>query len=352
MAYSYCWCCTGSVFYLGTNAANVGGNLCIHRVNNDLSSIASSEVLEITSSSVCDEIEADSDGNIYASQSAYLAKFDADLNEQWQVTALALDVNAIAVDSTNGWVYAGGHPFNTSNPQIRKYDLDGTEITTGSWPVNLGVDVASGTLVVWSLAIDSSGTLWVGHGAKNSTGSPSLTNLDTDGSIIDDFQPFDDIGGTPLNYQYPRRIIFDSSGNMYVALTPGWKQPSTKLDTIKKLDSSITELWGAQSDSSGQDGFDVHLFDGESKVALSCNASSSNDTLKVYNASTGAELWGDNYPTVRRMSSDADGNLYTAIQDTSTSSGTPKTVCVKYNSSGSMLAELDYGDWAQGLKVV
>ena len=307
------WCCGG-----GGKLYVIDNGWDIHQVSKDLATVVSSASLP---ASATGHIDFDAAGNVIVANGQYLLSYTPSLGGvNWsQLYTDFTQFNDIAIDLSNGWIYAACHPGTGGAPNIkgvRKFNLsDGSEIATGGWPYDLGTQ-SSGfpSAIAWSVAIDSNGDVWVGHYTKSSAGNPTLTKLSSAGSFIADYQPFSVSSGTGPQYEHPAALAIDSSNNVYCALS---RLGTLFTNHLVKLNSSGVKQWGATPDASGNLGDDVFLFDNETKVVVSCNVNGSpNNTVYAYN-SAGSLLWGDN--TNRDMNGicrDEDDNLYVAIQDT------------------------------------
>ena len=273
-------------------------------------------------------------GNVYIGKnSGFIMRIRCDTFEQiWSTSGLGFAVNTLEVDNATGHMYVGG------DGALKKFNMsDGTEITNPSppWPVDFGTAVGGGNVDVRSVAIaPDTGNIWVGHQTVND-GSlyPSLSELDTDGAVLNQYQPFEPDTATANKFQVPYDIVFDSSGDMYVALTPVQLSGGSLLHPhIMKLNNAGTELWRATPDSISQHGNAITLYDGGNKVAVGTVqvGGSSNDTVYAYDASSGSLQWSDfaDVTVIRSMSTDSDGAIYAG------GAGTTFGEVYKYDSAG------------------
>lgn len=96
-------------------------------------------------------LAVDSSDNIYVvglknTGNGTLKKYNSAGTLQWSADHGA-DTRAIALDEANGFVYIGGTRFDGYG--VRKYTLDGTQITTGGWPWAVPSGVTVNALAIY-----------------------------------------------------------------------------------------------------------------------------------------------------------------------------------------------------------
>lgn len=190
--------------------------------------------------------------------------------------------------------------------KVRKIDLsDGSEVTTGNWPVTIGSSEK-----VQAVAIDSNGDVWVSaHSFFRTAGEslwPSLIKLDPDGSVLNEYQPFDN----PNSFftkrgQVPFHMKFDESDNLYCAVSPN---TAIAPDSLVKVNSSGTLVWGVNDGSSTYGVNALGLGLGGGRVSFSQRSSPGGvytfdlDGNSVWDYTSIGQVWG--------LDADHLGNVY------------------------------------------
>lgn len=238
-----------------------------------------------------------------------LRLYDSAGNLQWSKTT-NYDVRGVAFDSAGNLVVAAGY-------DIKKYALDGTEITSGSWPLST-LDTS------YAAATDGADNVVIG---RNRSAVP--------------YRPvhkYDSTGSEQWTYDHGADIYAvacDGSGNVICGGLSGSSSMTTR-----KLTSGGSASW---SKNHGGTIFGVAC-DGSGNVAAVGNRASS-ITTRVYDSS-GTQQWtADHGAGLGACAFDASGNLVTG--GNVSSSITTRF----YNSSGTQQWTANHGARVRGIAI-
>jgi hypothetical protein len=325
---------------------------------------------------------------------AYLVKYDADGNAQWQrqfgtrdsdygygVTADAAD-NAYLVGNTAGKLPGQGNVSSATDAFVRKYDAAGTELWTRQFGTKLN-DFGSG------IAADTAGNVYVA-GRTNGT-FPGQPNNDGAASPSDGFlRKYDSAGGELWTRQFGSfggagvrdvgtDVATDSAGNVYVvsevgAALPGEAHAGMTDVVLRKYDAGGRLLWTAQFGSTSSDLPNAVQVDDAGRIyvvgftfATLDGATSAGDAdgfVRTFDPN-GNVLWTRQFGTAKRdtftdLAVDATGNIYISGSTAGTAPGqtaaglSDALVC-KYDATGNLIWARQFGspvnDGASGIGV-
>lgn len=260
-------------------------------------------------------VAADSNGNVYlgggrtSPGNITTSKLDNGGSVIWSNDHGDL-VTCVAVDA-EGNVYTGG--LQTSGVTTRKYQADGTEVTSGSWPLNHG-----GT--VQAIAIDADGNVYTGGAVASGA---TTRKYDADGSLL----------WSVTHTAQVNAIAVDSSGNVY---TGGVRvRPVSTYYTTRKYNSSGSLQW---SKDHGANVLSIAVDNNANIYTGGIGTAGYNSTTTRAYDTDGGVLWTATQGglTVNGICADIDGNVYTV------SDSYGSVTARKYDSTGT---EITAGDW-------
>jgi hypothetical protein len=313
----------------------------------------------------------DSDGNIYvcgahdpsSDARGYIVKYNKDGQILWQRSFDGAAVNneifrSIAVDSSGNVFVVGAFEGSNTSAYILKLNSSGTLL----WQKKFS---ATGAAAAWSIAIDSSNNPYIACDASVSGAGirASIHKFDTNGNLT--WSRYIDDTSSPSGIESARAVSVSSTGDVYFSGTTNFSNFSNADVFVAKYNTSGTIQWIktfhlGTSDSVVISGLCTYS-GGVYVVAQSFITGLQIESILLKLDSNGNIVWqrkitGLYYDEFGAPDIDSTGNIYIPVNIQQSSGGVYKSYIFKYDSSGALQLQRELQTSSQikfqGIKVL